>query len=163
DKLGVTVEVEHAGKYKDFGDMFTRSDMSPQTREVINSVVDGLYGNIVARIGEARKKSPEEVKALIDQGPFTASQAPKAGRVDELRFEDQMWGALKDELKSGEPVKLSLDKYMKVPAESTGLKGKTRIALVVGDGEIVRGSPNDNGSDETSLTSYGFNKLLKKV
>src|SRR5262249_19612222 len=24
DKLGVTVEIEHAGKYKDFGDMFTR-------------------------------------------------------------------------------------------------------------------------------------------
>ena len=34
DKLGVTVEVEHAGKYKDFGDMFTRTDMSPETREV---------------------------------------------------------------------------------------------------------------------------------
>jgi protease-4 len=163
DKIGVTVEVEHAGKYKDFGDMFTRSDMSPETREVINSVVDGLYGNVVARIGEARKKSPEEVKALIDQGPFTASQALKAGLVDELRFEDQMWGELKDRLKSGDPAKLSLDKYMKVPSESIGLKGKTRIALVVGDGEIVRGSPSDNGADETSLTSYGFNKLLKKV
>ena len=47
DKLGVTVEVEHAGKYKDFGDMFTRTDMSPETREVINSVVDDLYGNLV--------------------------------------------------------------------------------------------------------------------
>src|ERR1700678_1826701 len=35
DKLGVTVDVEHAGKYKDFGDMFTRSDMSPETHEVL--------------------------------------------------------------------------------------------------------------------------------
>ena len=163
EKIGVSVEVEHAGKYKDFGDMFTRSDMSPETREVINSVVDGLYGNIVARIAAARKKSPEEVKALIDQGPFTASQALKAGLVDELRFEDQMWGELKDRLKSGDPVKLSLDKYMKVTSESAGLKGKSRIALVVGDGDIIRGSPSDNGADETSLTSYGFNKLLKQV
>jgi protease IV len=163
DKLGVTVEVEHAGKYKDFGDMFTRSDMSPETREVINSVVDGLYGNIVAGIAAARRKSPEEVKAIIDNGPYTATQALKAGLVDELRFEDQMWGELKAKLNSGEPVKLSLDKYMKVPAESAGLRTKSRIALVVGDGEIVRGSPNDNGSDETSLTSYGFNKLLKQV
>ena len=24
DKIGVNVEIEHAGKYKDFGDMFTR-------------------------------------------------------------------------------------------------------------------------------------------
>jgi protease-4 len=163
DKIGVTVEVEHAGKYKDFGDMFTRTDMSPETREVINSVVDGLYGNIVARIAAARKKTPEEVKALIDQGPFTATQALKAGLVDELRFEDQMWGELKDQLKSGEPAKVSIDKYMKVPAENVGIKGKTRIALVVGDGEIVRGSPSDNGADETSLTSYGFNKLLRRV
>src|ERR1035438_5430110 len=43
DKLGVDIEVEHVGKYKDFGDMFTRSDMSPETREVMTSVVDHLY------------------------------------------------------------------------------------------------------------------------
>src|SRR5215467_6892535 len=48
DKIGVNVEVEHAGKYKDFGDMFTRPDMSPETREVMASVVDDLYGNLVA-------------------------------------------------------------------------------------------------------------------
>src|ERR1035438_3585612 len=72
DKLGVSMEIEHAGKYKDFGDMFTRSDMSPETREVMTSVVDDLYGNLVAGIAEGRRKSPEEVRAIIDRGPFTA-------------------------------------------------------------------------------------------
>ncbi len=43
-KLGVTVDVEHDGKYKDFGDMFTRNDMSPETKEVLDSMVDSLYG-----------------------------------------------------------------------------------------------------------------------
>jgi protease-4 len=85
DKLGVTVEVEHAGKYKDYGDMFTRSDMSPETREVMTSVVDDVYGNLVARIAEGRKKSPEQVRAIIDQGPFTAAQARQAGRTEESR------------------------------------------------------------------------------
>ena len=42
EKIGVNVEIEHAGRYKDFGDMFTRTDMSPETREVMTSVVDGL-------------------------------------------------------------------------------------------------------------------------
>src|SRR5215831_19269373 len=50
DKIGVSIEVEHAGKYKDFGDMFTRSDMSPETREVMTPLVDALYGNLVSRI-----------------------------------------------------------------------------------------------------------------
>src|SRR5580658_2562224 len=57
DKLGVTIDVEHAGKYKDFGDMFTRTDMSPETHEVIASLVDGIYGEMVAHIAAGRKKS----------------------------------------------------------------------------------------------------------
>ena len=39
----------------------------------------------------------------------------------------------------------------------------SRIALVVGEGDIVQGSPQDNGTDETSLTAYGFDKLLRQV
>ncbi|HEY2018044.1 MAG TPA: signal peptide peptidase SppA [Bryobacteraceae bacterium] len=163
DKLGVSVEVEHAGKYKDFGDMFTRSDMSPETREVMTSVVDDLYGNLVQHIAAARKKTPQEVQAIIDQGPFTANQALKAGLVDELRFEDQVWGELKDALKSGEPIKVASESYMKVPPESVGLQGKSRVAMVIGEGDIVRGGSDDNGADETNLTSAGFDKLLKQV
>ncbi len=163
DKLGVTVFVEHAGKYKDFGDMFTRSSMSPETREVLTSVVDGVYGDLVNRIAEARGKSPGEVRAIIDRGPFTATDALKAGLVDELRFEDQAWGELRDRLKlGGEPVKVSLDSYDQVPPEDTGLKGKSRIALVTGEGDIVQGDPDDTG-DENNITAYGFNRLLREV
>ena len=164
DKLGANVEVEHAGKYKDFGDMFTRSDMSPETREVMTSVVDDLYGNLVAKIAESRKKSAQEVLDIIDQGPFTAKQALKVGLLDELSFEDEMWGALKNKLaSSGELVKLSGEKYLKVPPSTVGLQGKSRVALVIGEGDIVRGGPDDNGADESSLTSYGFDKILAQV
>ena len=163
DKLGVNIEIEHAGKYKDFGDMFTRSDMSPETREVMTTLVNDLYDNLVDGIATGRKKPPEEVRAIIDQGPFTAPQALKAGLVDELRFEDQMWGELKDRLKTGDPARVSMDKYSKVTAESVGLQGKSQIALVVGAGDIVRGDPNDDGGGDTNLTSYGFNKILRRV
>ncbi len=163
DKLGVTVEVEHAGKYKDFGDMFTRTSMSPETKEVTNSIVDGIYGNLVDRLAAARHKNREEMAALIDRGPFTATEARDCGLVDELRFEDQMWGELKDRLKSPMPERVSLEKYSRVPAESVGLGGKSRIALVVGEGDIVTGSPGDDGIQETSLTAYGFDKLLRQI
>ena len=163
DKIGVIVEVEHAGKYKDFGDMFTRSDMSPETREVLTGLVDELYGNLVARIAAGRKKTPDAVRDIIDRGPFTAPQALKAGLVDELAFEDQMWGGIKERLKSGEPNKVSFDRYRKVPLDSLGLAGKSRIALVVGQGDILRGDPGDDGIGDGALTSYGFNKLLRQV
>ena len=159
DKLGVTVDVEHAGKYKDFGDMFTRPNMSPETREVMTSVLDDLYGNLVRRIAEGRRKTPDQVRAIIDRGPFQATEAKAEGLVDELRFEDQLWGDLKVRLQAGELKKVPVENYLKVPGE----EGKTRIALVIGEGDILRGSPSDDGSSEDGLTSYGFSKLLRRV
>jgi protease-4 len=163
DKLGVSVDVEHAGKYKDFGDQFTRSDMSPETREVITSIVDELYNSIVQHIADGRKKTPEEVKAIIDQGPFLATQAQKAGLVDELRFEDQMWGELKTRVNAGELKKVKAETYIKVPPESVGITGKSRVALVMAEGDIVRGDPDSAGTDEASLASATFNKTLEQV
>jgi protease-4 len=163
EKLGVTVDVEHAGKYKDFGDMFTRSDMSAETHEVMDSVVDGLYSGIVDHIAAGRKKSADEVRGIVDQGPFTATQAQKAGLVDALKFEDEMWSELKDKLHGSELHHVALDEYLRVPLDSVGLQGKSRIAMLVAQGDIVRGSSGDNGADESDVTSYGFNKLVRKV
>jgi protease-4 len=35
--------------------------------------------------------------------------------------------------------------------------------LIVGSGDIVRGGPSDDGSEQGMLTSYGFNKVLREV
>jgi protease IV len=161
DKLGVGVQVEHAGKYKDFGDMFTRTDMSPETKDVLNSVLDDLYGNLVQTIAAGRKKTPDEVRAIIDQGPFISAQVVGKGLVDEVRFEDQMLGELKALLGAGELKKITSQNYMRA-LESEGQQSKNRIAFLVGSGGITHGSPDDNGLGE-GITSEGFDKLLRQV
>ena len=157
-KLGVAVDVEHDGKYKDFGDMFTRNDMSPETKEVLDSMVDSLYGNLVDRIATARRMQPDQVRVLIDQGPFTAPDALRAGLVDELRFEDQMWGELRQRLGGPEPNKVPLSRYLKASPRTVP---RDHFALVVAEGDIVRGDPSDDGGE--GLTSYGFDKLLREA
>jgi len=157
-KLGVSVDVEHDGKYKDFGDMFTRADMSPETKEVLNALVDDLYGNLVERIATARRKQPDQVRALIDQGPFSAPDALQAGLVDELRFEDQMWGELRQRLQTAEPNRVALARYLKASPRTVP---RNHFALVVAEGDIVRGDPSDDGGE--GLTSYGFDKLLREA
>ena len=64
DKLGVQVEVQHAGKYKDFGDMFTKTSMSPETREVMNSVADDVYADLIDTIAKGRGKDAASIKAI---------------------------------------------------------------------------------------------------
>jgi protease-4 len=162
DKLGVGVQVEHAGKYKDFGDMFTRTNMSQETRDVLNSVLDDLYGNLVQTIAAGRKKTPEEVKAIIDEGPFISAQVVSKGLVDEVRFEDQMFGELKTMLNAGELKKLTYQKYRRA-LEGEGQDSKNRIAYLVGQGGITRGSPEDTGMSDAGITSEGFDKLLRQV
>src|SRR6266478_1081938 len=163
DKLGVQVEVEHAGKYKDFGDMFERTDMSNETKEVMNSVLDDAYGRLLSTLATARNKTVEEIRATIDEGPFLANQAVAKGLIDSLRYEDQMFGELKDRLKSGELHKLSHRDYLKVTPASLGLEGKPRIAFLVGQGDITRGSSSDDIYGEEGIGAEGFDKLLRRV
>jgi protease IV len=163
DKLGVQIEVEHVGKYKDFGDMFERKDMSPETKEVTNTILDDVYGRLLSTIATARKKSVEEIRATIDEGPFLAQPSVSKGLIDSLRYEDQMFGELKDRLKSGEIHKLSHRDYLKVSPASLGLEGKPRIAFLVGQGDITRGSSSDDIYGEEGIGAEGFDKLLRRV
>jgi protease-4 len=160
DKLGVQMEFEHVGKYKDAPDMFTRTAPTIETLEVENQILDQYFGDIISVIAEGRKKQPEAVKALMDDGPFVGKSALDGGLVDELLFEDEMYGKLKDAAKLESIKKVGEKDYSKV--EVAGVDGKTKIAFIVGQGEITRGGTNDSiGSD--GITATGLVKLLRQV
>ncbi|HEU0141021.1 MAG TPA: S49 family peptidase, partial [Bryobacteraceae bacterium] len=140
DKLGVKLEVEHAGRYKDAGDAFTRTSMTPETREVLNSVLDGVYGGLVQTIAEGRNKSPDEIRAAIDEGPFLAGQALSKGLVDALAYEDEVLNELENNLGGSEIRRISHRDYIK--ATSSGGGGRV-VALLVADGTILRGEGSE--------------------
>jgi protease-4 len=160
DKLGVGLEFEHVGKYKDAPDMFTRTTPTPETLEVENQILDQYYGDMIAVIAEGRKKPPEVIKALIDDGPFVGKSALDGGLVDALLFEDEMYGQLKDAAKLESIKKIGEKDYAKV--EVAGVDGKTKIAFIVGQGEITRGGTNDSVGND-GITASGLVKLLRQV
>lgn len=160
DKLGVKAEVIHAGKYKDAGDVLTQTGMSAETREVLNQILDQYYGNLVETIAQGRKKSPEAVRAIIDDGPYRASEALSNGLVDSLGYEEQAAQELETRLKQSELKRVSAKSYLRAPAPSQGVM--RRIALVVGQGEITAGSENQSINDQ-NFTATSFLKLLKQV
>jgi protease-4 len=51
---------------------------------------------------------------------------------------------------------------MRAPSAGLGVEGPTRIALLVGEGDITRGATNDQGTD-TGITASGMVKLLRQV
>jgi protease IV len=161
DKLGVHVDVEHVGKYKDYGDQFERTSMSPETNEVMSSLVDEFYADLVNTIAKGRGKSPAAIRATIDDGPFIAKQAKANGLVDGLRYEDEIFGELKTTLHQTELKKTTEHEYVDAP---DGSIGADRIAFVVGEGSITRGdSEVSNLSTDTGLESETFDKMLGRV
>lgn len=163
DKLGVRVDVVHAGKYKDAGDIFTRTSMSPETQEVMNEILDQYYNNLIEVIASGRKKDPQQVRAAIDNGPFFGKPALDAGLVDVLGFDDQVVNDLQKRLGQKQLKRVSIKSYLRVPASSSGAGAAKRIAFVVGQGEITRGRQSDTFGNISLITSGGFTKLLRQV
>ena len=90
DKLGVYPDIYQIGKYKSAGDMFTQKEMTDAHREYINSLLDDLFNRYVQTIAEARHKTPEEIKALIDNAPYNGNQAKANGLIDEVAYHDEV-------------------------------------------------------------------------
>lgn len=160
DKLGVQMDVIHAGKFKDAGDMFTHTAMSPETHQVLSEVLDQYYGDLVATIAAGRKKTPEQVKAIIDHGPFTSQEAKDDGLIDVTGYEDQALQDIQRRLNQSSLNKITLRAYNKIASMPNG---GPQIALLAGDGEITRGGENQTFGSESGIRSGAFVKLLKQL
>ena len=159
DKLGVSMEFEHVGKYKDAPDEYTKTSPSPETLETTNEILDQYYGNMVQVIAEGRKLPPGAVRGVIDQGPFIGKSALDSGLVDGLIFEDDMLAQLNSQLKTT-LKKIGAHSYSK--AAGADPSGQPRIAYVTGDGEITRGDPGEDVSDN-GITAFGMVNQLRQV
>ena len=90
DKLGVYPEIYQIGKYKSAGDIFTRKEMSDEHRKATNELLDDIYGRLIEGIAKGRNKSPEDVKAIIDEAPYSATKAKEVGLIDDAIYRDEV-------------------------------------------------------------------------
>lgn len=137
--------------------MFTRTTPTPETLEVMNQILDQYYGDMVGTMAEGRRKQPDQLRALIDQGPFVGDEALNGGLVDGLLFEDEMYGKLKEQIK-GDIKRIGEQDYVLAPASDSG----TKIAYLVGDGDITRGSSHSESNGD-GITATGMVKLMREV
>src|ERR1043165_3294681 len=84
DKLGIYPDIYQIGKYKSVGDTFTQKQMTDAHREYVNAMLDDLFNRYINAIAQARHKTPEEVRTLIDNAPYGAAKAKEAGLVDDV-------------------------------------------------------------------------------
>jgi protease IV len=163
DKLGIYPDIYQIGKYKSAGDMFTQKQMTDAHRQYINELLDDLYGRYINAIAQARHKTPDEVRALIDEAPYNAEKAKAAGLIDEELYRDQVESQLKKLLGYKETDTLAVVRstdYRDVEPESLGLNKGERIAVIYASGEIGSGSSQNSPSGDQSIGSDTLAKAL---
>ncbi|MEZ5345910.1 MAG: signal peptide peptidase SppA [Pyrinomonadaceae bacterium] len=163
DKLGIEPEVIQIGKYKSAPERFTRTDMSEGQREVLNAILDQYYGRLVNAIAESRKKSPDDVKAIIDNAPYHGTDAKEIGLTDGAFYRDQVYKDLKKRLgyKESDEIRLISGKaYSEIPAESLGLNNGERVAVIYASGAINMGS---SGNSPLMGETLGADTLVKAI
>ncbi len=102
--LGVRAEVVQMGAYKSAAEGFTRRGMSPEHREMMEGLIDDLYGQIVEDVASARGIEPASLRDTIDAGPFLAREARERGLIDALEYADETKQALEKEIDGAESI-----------------------------------------------------------
>ena len=166
DKLGIAAQVHRVGQYKSAAEPFTRESMSPANREMLDSLLDDLYGQIVDDLASARSKTKMEMQQLIDHGLFLPREAATAGLIDHVAYEDEVESLLEAQI--GPVEILDTADYQRqrgrvlrrrlLREENPG-----KIAVVTVDGPIKRGESVDGGEGTRAVGSTSFATDVKEA
>jgi protease-4 len=163
DKLGIYPDIFQIGKYKSVGDMFTQKKMTDAHREYVNSLLDDLFDRYIAGIAQARHKSPEDVRKLIDDAPYNAAKAKEVGLIDEAVYHDELEKEIKSSLgykDSDQFVPVRASEYRDVSPESLGLNKGDKVAVIYATGDIGSGRSENSPSGGQSIGSDTLAKAL---
>jgi len=137
DKVGAVPDFAHVGDYKTAINLYTEKGYTPAHREMAESLNRDAFDQLVRGIAEGRKKPADEVRRLIDDGPFLPEDALHAGLVDELAYADEV--AAQAHLATDDAHQVELEEYARVSPRSLGLGRGPRIAVVYVVGTIASG------------------------
>ncbi|HJW52604.1 MAG TPA: signal peptide peptidase SppA [Burkholderiaceae bacterium] len=150
EKVGVKVNTFQAGRYKSFGEPFTRTGPSPEAQEAEAFLLNGLWSTWLADVERARKLKPGTVMAALNDlpqrlqgtGGDIASLALKEKMIDGLMRRDEFRalmierGAPRSEQDASTFRQISMYPYLRyVSRPAVG----DAVGVVVAQGEIVDG------------------------
>ncbi len=176
DKLGVTVQVGARHEYKSAAEQLTETGFSGPAREATDRVIASVSEQVADAIATRAQVSHDEARRLIDQGPYTAEQAKAASLVDNLGYRDEVYTAVRKQVKEAadtEPELLYLGRYHRqreLVNRARQLAGLTStgpghrqgtVALITATGGIRRGRSGRSPLTGTAVGSDSLTAALR--
>jgi protease-4 len=130
-------DFEAIAEYKVSPDTLRRAAMTEPHREMLDSLLDSLYDEVIGAISQGRGLKPERIRELLDSVPLTAEQARDANLLDGVCYEDQ----LAQHLGSGEQPALLCpwDRAQRLLVYPQRWRSRRAIGVISLEGTIVLG------------------------
>ncbi|MGE0551523.1 MAG: signal peptide peptidase SppA [Kofleriaceae bacterium] len=133
DMLGIVPQFEKIKEYKSAPEQFTEIGPSPIASKMMADLFDSLWDRWITQVASSRKLSPDELKALIDNGPFSAGDLAKDHKlVDAVAPPEKVAELVAKELGGMLPVGVPLP-------ERPDRWQRPAIAVIYVDGDITDG------------------------
>ncbi len=139
--VGVSAQYAQRSDYKSGPEPMTRTGSSDPSREQTEALVDDLFGTLVSGIAEGLGRTHDEVRTLVDGGPYSAREALAKGLVDGLFYPDE----LRSELADVFPGEYHLVRDYAQTVDHSGWEPQRAVAVVVVDGTITDGESSPGG------------------
>lgn len=144
EKVGVKMQIFRVGTYKSAVEPYMLSGMSPANREMTQSMLNNLWGNICKEVSASRHISTDSLNAYADRYQALAepSNYVKQKLVDGLAYIDEVRKTLRDQL-GGQKVNLvEASELAKLYEEGSS---SSKIVVYYASGEIFGAEGNMNG------------------
>lgn len=159
DKLSIYPDLESKGKYKSAVETFTRKTPTRPASQMTDSLVEGLYKQLVDGIATARSVDREVAMEWVDTGPHIAEDAKELGMIDDTGYYEDFFSALSGE--SPKPKKVKAQRYLKAWSKLERFRAlslkRGALALVYAEGAIL-----DSGT-EKNATNVVTDKLCRDI
>jgi len=154
DKVGIEMEEVRHGKYKSANETFTRSHLSPEAKENLESLLNDINNQYLADIKKNRSLSDKTIAALFNEGIITPEEARTRGFIDRVMYDKE---AFEDISKSAVPVNFT--SYIQKKDKHHRWGFRPAIAVVHVTGTIIRGK-SSSGSFATTTGDRSYKKHL---
>jgi len=136
DKLGAEPILDHRYEFKNAKNVYTETEFTESHEFALRAVMDSQFDQLLSGVAEGREMSDEDVRTLVDRGPYYGQEVLAAGLVDDLLYRDQIYDRIYDEF--GEDVEFT-EVVDYAASDRKGFDSGEGVALVYGIGAVTRG------------------------
>ena len=140
EKLGIKPEFIQFKEYKS-AETFTRETMTPEIREMYESILGDIEERFISVVTEDRNVDEENLRAILAAGLTSVDQALEENLVDALGYKSQIQDELANSSGDSQEYEgLAARHYLNAVENDYGTRSEHKVALVGGLGTITAGN-----------------------